>query len=144
MSDKRFDTVLDDDHNVLCYTMTENVISWLKERPKIREGFWVRVGSASGYMSVQDYLNDQRVENEQKITYEVWGFGTGRDVLGFRSDDPVEIVHWLRKFPSNMRTAHNFIALHHMAAAEDIVRKAFKAGSPEGVAKDIIGLMFGH
>lgn len=62
-AEKRFDTVVDRNRNVLCFTTTENVVEWLKKHPEIREGFWVRVGDAEGYMSVQDYLRDQGAED---------------------------------------------------------------------------------
>ena len=125
----------------------------------IRSDVVVRIGTdfPSVEMSVSEYL---RGETEKKTVYEVWSFGGNPMTKYFESKDPVEIVHWIRKFPSNeryfnvhprgpnfhsqKRIAHNFIALHHMAVAEDIVKKAFESGSPDGVAKDIIGLMFGR
>jgi hypothetical protein len=91
--------------------------------------------------------------------YEVWCFA-GHGEPEFVSDDPVEIVHWLRSHPVGERNynvhpsgpgflthnkiAHDFISIHKEAVAEDIVRKAFEAGKPEGVAQEIIDLVFGR
>lgn len=98
--------------------------------------------------------------DDPKTVYEVWDSLANPMIKYLTSDNPMEIVHWMRTFPSNerhfmvhprgpdfhskKRSANNFIALHHMAVAEDIVKRAFEKGSPDGVAKDIIGLMFGR
>lgn len=92
-------------------------------------------------------------------TYEVWSFWGG-DSLAFSSDDPVEIVHWLRTHPVDERLynvhpvgegfirdkkiSHDFISIHRMAAANDIVKKAFEAGKPEGLAEELNDLFFGR
>ena len=95
----------------------------------------------------------------ERKTYEVWNFaGSGHPA--FASDDPVEVVHWLRSMPPGDRffnvhpigrdfhrgkmIAHDFISRYSKAAADDIVKKAFARGEPEGVAQEIIDLMFGR
>ncbi|WPJ30819.1 hypothetical protein [Streptomyces phage Psst4] len=96
---------------------------------------------------------------EEKTTYEVWGF-LGQGSPAFVSDDPVEIVHWLRALPEGERCynvhpvgrgfhthkmiAHDFISKHSFAASEDIVEKAFKAGKYEGLVKELHDLFFGR
>jgi hypothetical protein len=92
------------------------------------------------------------------MTYEVWNFaGSERK---FVSDDPVEIVHWIRSHPVEKRyfnvhpknenfhrdkkIAHDFVSEHRMAAAEDIVKNAFNSGIPEGLAQELNDLFFGR
>ena len=87
--------------------------------------------------------------------FEVW------DILGtynpFASDDPVVIVHWLRANPDriwnvhpsgpnfhNSTIAHDFIWRHRMAVAEDLVKRAFDAGEPQGLAQEIGNLFWGR
>lgn len=97
-----------------------------------------------------------RLENE-KVIYEVWNF-LGSGAPDFISEDAVEVVNWLRARPygdrhfnvhvrgpyflTGKKISHDFISLHKEAVADDIVRKAFAAGNPEGVAKEIIDLVF--
>lgn len=96
---------------------------------------------------------------EEKTTYQIWDF-FGNYPPEFESDDPVEIANWLRARPVNdrrfnvhpvgvgfhgaKRISHDFISLHQEAIAEDIVRKAFERGEPEGVAKEILDLVHGR
>jgi hypothetical protein len=96
----------------------------------------------------------------QEKKYEVWGVLGRGEGPEFTSDDPVEIVRWLRKFPPEERfymvhptgrmfhagkmSASEFISWNGKAAADDIVRRAFKAGNPEGVAQEILDLYFGR
>ncbi|MEU5196058.1 hypothetical protein AB0G86_18710 [Streptomyces scabiei] len=97
--------------------------------------------------------------SEAKTTYEVWNFrGSGSPELV--SDNPVEIVHWLRerpveerhfnvhpkgpRFHTGKKIAHDFISIHSNAVADDIVMKAFESGNPDGVAQEVINLVFGR
>lgn len=100
---------------------------------------------------------------EPRKKYEVWGFlGNTNDPL-FASDDPVEVVHWIRKHPAgdrdfnvhptdgqgrefhrDKRIAFEFVSKHRLAAADDIVKKAFEAGKPEGLAKELDDLFSGR
>lgn len=96
---------------------------------------------------------------DEKQTYEVWTFmGSGEP--SFVSDDPVEIVYWLRArisedenagynvhpvgrgFHNRSMIQHDFISRHASATARDMVRKAFDAGKPEGLAEALHDLYF--
>lgn len=94
-----------------------------------------------------------------KTNYEVWNF-MGSGSPEFISDDPIEIVNWLRARPvddrhfnvhprgrdflTEAKISHKFISIHSKAVADDIVRKAFESGNPDGVAKEIIDLVMGR
>lgn len=97
--------------------------------------------------------------SEDKTTYEVWNLlGSGKPELV--SEDPVEIVNWLRSGPNregvfnvhpvghgfhrDKKIAHDFIWMHREVMADHIVKEAFKAGDPNGVAQEIIDLVFGR
>lgn len=95
----------------------------------------------------------------EKQVYEVWNYaGSGKPELV--SDDPVEIIRWLRERPPHERNfcvhpvgpgflrrkqlSHVFINEHRLAAAEDIVKRAMDSGSLDGVAKEVMDLCFGR
>lgn len=97
--------------------------------------------------------------SEEKITYEVWGF-SGQGSPALVSDNPLEIVEFLRSFPVAQRhfnvhplnqyfhngklISHDFISKHSRAMAEELVKRAFEAGKPEGLAEELRNLYFGR
>lgn len=96
--------------------------------------------------------------SDEKTTYEVWDFAGSEKKLV--SDDPVEIVHWIRNHPVRERyfnvhpknenfhrgkkIAHDFVFEHRMVTAEDIVKNAFDSGIPEGLAQELNDLFIGR
>ena len=94
-----------------------------------------------------------------KQVYEVWNF-MGSGEAAFVSDDPVEIVYWLRArksedeysghnvhpvgegFHRHKMIEHNFIARHARDTAKDMIRKAFESGEIEDLEDRLHDLYF--
>lgn len=99
--------------------------------------------------------------SDEKQVWEVWTFA-GHGSPELVSDDPVEIVHWLRAqinedeyagynvhplgrgFHTHALIQHDFISRYKMQTAEDIIQKAFEAGNTEGLAQELHDLYFGR
>lgn len=96
----------------------------------------------------------------EKTMYEVWSISGNPMTRHLISDDPVEIVYFIRKHPvgerwfkvhprgdgfhQDAKIAYDFVSIHRMAVADDIIRKAFKTRKPEGLAKELNDLFFGR
>lgn len=97
--------------------------------------------------------------DHEKIVYEVWNFA-GSGSPRFVSDDPVEVVIWLRSHPvgkryfnvhprgpgflRNKMIEYDFISKHREEAIDRMIRDAIQSGKSEGVAREIINLMSGR